>query len=367
MQEDRTPRSALKPRKRKGAWYARGFVPVRTATGIARKRVERSAGDDCQTKAQCQEFCDRLNRMFEERAVSGRRQLTFAKAMDNYLGIGKPVPKYAEKLVAHFGTMLCSEIDNTSMVEARKALFPEGATAANINRNLHTPVIAVLRMAAMDKACDRPMFVRPEGYDNHPQVKGPDNDAWYPPVLRELNADARAIVVFLTVHGRRVGELLSRRPEDFNADAGTLYLGKTKNGSDVTVRLEPSVRELMLQMPRWQRREHLFRYKPGNNGVTALNKAIRDACGRAGVEYFSTHKLGRHRFALRMLDAGYSLQHVKDSGGWKTLKVLSDRYASRAHTEYTETIHLVGGEMMKLVDLGEKAGNGYQPNPTEAQ
>jgi hypothetical protein len=356
MQKDRTPRAATRPKKRKGAWYARGFVPVRIGGTIARKRIERAAGSDCKTKAECQTFCDQLNRMFEERATSTRRTLTFAKAMDNYLALGKPVPKYAEKLAAHFGEMLCNEIDNTTMLDATRVLFPSGSGAPNINRHLYTPVIAILRFAAMDKACDKPSFVRPAGYDEHPEIECPKDDSWYPAVFRELAPDPRAISAFLTVHGRRVGELLTRKPTDFDPAAGTLYLGKTKNGCDVFIRLEPSVLALMLQMPMWQTRERLFGYPEGVTGSNAVNLAIKRACKRAGVRYYSTHKMGRHRFALRLLDAGYSLQHVKDAGGWRTLKVLSDRYASRAHTEYTATIHQVGAEAMKFVDLGERVG-----------
>jgi integrase len=367
MQTDRTPRSALKPYKRRGKWYARGAVPIRSGDRITRARKELSAGDDCSTKAQCQAFCDRLNAMFEERALSSRRPLTFAKAMDNYLGLGKPVPKYAEKLVEHFGHMLCSDIDNTAMVEATRAFFPNGSGAPNINRNLYTPVIAVLRLASIDKACEPPRFVRPEGYAEHPEIAVPENDEWFVRVMPELSPKAQAAVMLLTVHGRRVGELLSRSPKDFDPEAGTLYLGKTKNGTPVMVRLHPRVTELMLQMPGWQTRERLFGYKEGTPGVNRINLDIRKACKRAGVDYFSTHALGRHRFAHRMLDAGYSLQHVKDSGGWKTLKVLSDRYGHRAHTEYTETVHQVGSKVTKLIELGDRVGMELQSTPTETQ
>lgn len=128
--QDRTPRAALEPSFRKGSWYARGSVPIREGSRIARKRIERSAGKACKSKAQAQDFCDQLNRMFEQRAINGQRTLTFARAMSNYLDIGKPEPKFAEKIVRLLGTKLCSEIDNTDMIATRKAMFRGGRQGA---------------------------------------------------------------------------------------------------------------------------------------------------------------------------------------------------------------------------------------------
>jgi integrase len=350
--QDRTPRSHLKPYLRGKTWYARGYVAIRNGNSLTRTRVERSAGQDCRTKAQAQKFCDDLNRMFEERALSSKRPLTFSKAMMNYLDLGKTQPKKAAQLLKFFGTTLVSEIDNTMMLEAKRAIFPDGAKAPYVNRHLYTPMVAILRLAAKDKACDVPMFERPEGYTKHPPVQSPQDDAWYRIVVPELNPDAAALVTLLTVYGRRISEFLKLAPADFDVERSTLSLGRTKNGREVFLRLDPRVVEIMKRMPGWETRRHLFRYKP-RSGVDAVNKLIRETCARLGVPYYSTHKLGRHRFALRMLDKGYSLQHVKDSGGWETISILSDRYGSRAHSELTETIHEAGGALLDGLKSGE--------------
>lgn len=350
--EDRTPRAHLKPYLRGKTWYARGYVAVRVGNRLSRTRIERSAGEDCRTKAQCQKFCDDLNRMFEERALSSKRPLTFAKAMMNYLDLGKPAPKKAKKLLEFFGTTLVSEIDNTMMLEAKRAMFPPGAKAPYVNRHLYTPVVAILNLAAKDKACDVPKFERPDNYTKHPPVDSPREDGWYATLVPALNPDAAAIVTLLTIYGRRVSELLKRKPSDFDPDRKTLHLGTTKNGRDAFLRLDARVVEIMLRMPGWQSRDHLFRYKHPY-GSNALNKLIKETCERLGLPYYSTHKLGRHRFALRMLEKGYSLQHVKDAGGWETIEVLSDRYGSRAHSESTESIHDAGDDTLGLIG-GEK-------------
>ena len=290
--------------------------------------------------------------MFEERALSSKRSLTFAKALVNYLDLGKKEPKFAKKLLNFFGTTLVSEIDNTMMIEAKRAIFPDGSKSPYVNRHLYTPVIAILNLAAEDKACDPPKFKRPVDYTKHPPVDSPKDDQWYAALLPELNPDAAAVVTLLTIYGRRVNELLKRKPADFDLARKTLHLGYTKNGRDVFLRLDQRVVDIMLQMPAWQTRECLFRYKP-RYGADAINKLIKETCERLGLPYYSTHKLGRHRFALRMLEKGYSLQHVKDAGGWETIDVLSDRYGSRAHTESTESIHDASDDVMDLIKIGE--------------
>ena len=63
-------------------------------------------------------------------------------------------------------------------------LYP-GRTAATINRQLYTPVIALLKFA--------PNLKRREGHDSLPELDVLA-DAWYPPVLRAVNPYARAFL-----------------------------------------------------------------------------------------------------------------------------------------------------------------------------
>lgn len=357
MSQDRTPRAKLSPEYRKGGWYARGFVPVRQGDGsIARRRIERSAGAGCTSKAQCQKFCDDLNRMFEERAMATRRPRTFAKAMQNYIETGKPVPQFAEQILKYFGTTLCNEIDNDALLDAAKAILPPGATPAYTNRHVYTPVIAVLNMASRDKVCERPNFVRPKGYTAVKKVDAPADDSWYRTLVEYLPTHTAALMTALTVHGARVGELVRCLPDDLNPVTGQLYLGKTKNGDIVMITLEPSVLEITLRiLPEVQATPKGLKLY-GYTTTDGFNKTVREACARAGLPYYSSHKLGRHRFAHRMLDEGYSLQHVKDAGRWQTLEVLSDRYGHRAHTEHTETVHRVGASLARALAAGGEVG-----------
>jgi integrase len=291
--------------------------------------------------------------MYEERAMAVIMPMTFARAYINYVGAGHPEPKFAERILAVIGEMQVADVDDTVMVDLVKKLFPADAKAGYKNRHLYTPVIAILRMASKTKACAAPNLTRPKGYRKSPRAKIPPTD-WFPVVLKELNPDARALVAFLTVHGRRIGDGFEATPEHFNPVARTLMIDDDKTGEKVQVDLHPEVAALIDQMPGWRQRDYLFRYGPGSHN--AIYKVLRLACGRAKVAYFSPHKLGRHSFASRLLAAGYSLQYVKEAGGWKTISIVADLYGHLEQREVTRAVHEVGTTFMQQIHSGAKEG-----------
>ena len=54
------------------------------------------------------------------------------------------------------------------------------------------------------------------------------------------------------------------------------------------------------------------------------------------MPYFSPHVFGRHKFATRFLEAGYSLQFVKNAGHWKTIRLVAELYG---HLEKREELN----------------------------
>lgn len=371
----RNIRGKLRPvrrRKRDGAtyWAARGFVPVREADGrITRRRVEHGIGGD--TAAARQEAADKLNRLYEERATAVTRPLTFAKAYTNYIDLGFPVPIYGEAILRHIGVRQCHEIDDTIMVDLQKALFKADAKPSYINRHLYTPVLAILRKGLKEKA---PLLTRPKGYkDKDDSIAIPDA-AWFRAIFPHLGPDTRALLLFLTLHGRRLGDALGRRPGDFDLDGATMLVGRTKNGEPLLVDLHPKVVEAIAAMPDWNERRWLFTDGPtsGSNvrkdiivgclKASGLDPALANKqtlamkqLEGAAVPYFSPHEIGRHAFATRMLRAGYSLQYVKDAGGWKSIEVLSRLYGHLERKDWVVGVHKVGNAL--LDDISVSGGN----------
>lgn len=370
------------PRKRNGKiyWTARGSVPLRTDGGqIVRDRVELSLKGG--TRAERKKEVDALNAKYEADAISDLRPIKFATAYRNYASSTGKDALYVDKLIAALGERDCRAINDTIMTTLRKQMFTADAAPSYINRHLFTPVIAVLNMALKEKA---PTLTRPKGHKDRSDgmtIRVPE-DEWYGKIEPNMSPELRAIMYVLTVHGRRLGDALGRTPLDFDPVARTLAVGRTKNGSPLLINLYPEVATLINAMPGWQTRKWLFRDGPNSPSnvrkdlliacmkTAGVSLALLDeddgyaiaraACKAAGIEYFAPHVAGRHAFATRMLRAGYSLQYVKEAGGWKSIEVLSRLYGHLAKSEINEAVHKVAGEKLFNVTPNVQAPYAHQ-------
>jgi integrase len=64
----------------------------------------------------------------------------------------------------------------------------------------------------------------------------------------------------------------------------------------------------------------------GFSTVQGVNKVLQRASKRARLDYLSSHQIGRHTFAARLLNAGYDIKTVKEAGRWKKLAIVDERY-----------------------------------------
>lgn len=332
----------LRSKGGKTFWVARGQAPLREADGsVGSRRLERGFGPHVKTDRQRRAQCDTWNREIEERFSNPKRSLTFARAYVNYLGKSHPVPAYADAILQHLGERACADVDDSMMHELGRKLWPDGAAAGTLNRHLYTPVIAILHMALGSKA---PELRRPKGHrDVHPVIIPPE--AWYKTLWPYLNANQRAFVAFLAMHGRRTSEALGRVPRDLNPETGILDLGKTKTGVR-QVALHPGSLQLILAMPGWEKREWLFGCGPESD--SSFRRDLRKACLRAVLEWYHPHSFGRHTSVTRMLQAGYSVAHVADAHGM-TPEMVMRRYGHLTKKETTAALHAVGGELFSRI------------------
>jgi hypothetical protein len=334
MRGDRTIRATVKPyfRAEQGKWFARGWIPERQADGrIARRRIERGPG--CRSKSECQALCDQINKLYEDRAAAVRRPLTFARAVTNYVDTGGDARFLTPALMTRLGLRQCSDIDDTVMVDLTRELYPD-ATPATVNRQLYTPVIAVLTMAAKGGHCQKPALTRPKGHTKSPPIEIPTDD-WFAAVRPHLRPHRWALITILTLHGRRPKELLTLPPAAFDPAVGTLSIPDTKTDKPVLVLLAP-ICAAAIQAFDWKGHDLLFRtpYQDRRN----VYRDLAAACRRAGVPYFPLHAIGRHSFASRLLKEGYSVKHVMDGGGWASERMVMMRYGHLARSEVAETV-----------------------------
>jgi len=62
-----------------------------------------------------------------------------------------------------------------------------------------------------------------------------------------------------------------------------------------------------------------------------------------------------------MLRAGFSLQYVKDAGGWKSIEVLSRLYGHLERKEWTQGVHEVGSAFLTAISTNSGGKVGVEP------
>jgi integrase len=334
-------RSTLKPyyHPQRKAWYPRGSYYVEDKDGNpVRRRGFRGKAHD--TRALCQGECGQS----EAVATSGPLEPTFEEAVATYIQLGGDKRFLGEveggprnKLLDFLGHYRVDEINDAVMARAVAQLYPN-ATAATRNRQLYTPVISVLRLAASGKPW-KPNLKRPKGYSKLNPAKVPAN-AWFDALKKEAPPQLWALLLFLTLHGRRPSDGLRRVPSDFDPKEKTIMVDRDKNGNPILVRLSDPVVEA-IQGYNWQAGPGLFStltWKARRNAY----RMLKAACKRAAAPYITFHKAGRHKFAKRLLEAGYSLAHVKSAGRWQTIRVVAELYGHLEHSEVDEISRNVG-------------------------
>lgn len=343
-------RATIKPIKRikggKVIWIARGTIPVRSRDGSVQRQRYEEGITALRGPRERIEYCNRLCRSFEDRVLLAQKPMTFDEALKVYVEIGHEPPRFEKQLRAEMGDVMCSDIDDALLGRVRKKIFKKTAAAAHVNRNLHTPVIAVLRLAAKNKACSMPLLTRPVGHKDIKPVEIPASDEWYGKVAAHMSPAILAFFLAQSVHGRRTREWLRRTPADFDPDAGTLFLGKTKNGQTLQLDLHPRVVLAIKRIPDWQNNAWLFRCTPSS--PSRVRMAIKRACVAAGVAYFTPHKFGRHAAVSRALMAGRSTKWVADMYGM-TEEMVVKRYGHLAKSETTRSVHEMGDVLLDAV------------------
>ncbi len=311
--------------------YARFYIPERSIDGeVSWRRTERSTrtSDKRQARQYAQAIIDtayeRLTQKpqpveIEEVAPEPPPVHTFAHAALTYMQT-TGITRFIAPLLRHFGSQPVEAINQSAVVDACAVLYP-GRTAQTLNRQVYTPIIAILNLDARTRNVAMPAFVRPRGWDHKPPIKTP-KDEWFDKFLPAARPEARALALIWTLHNARVEkELLGRTPEDFNPESNTLYIGRTKNGEPVELRLAKPASEAIKAYD-WRKGPWLF----GTNQKSTVYKWIRAACQEAGIPYYTPYQFGKHRFASRHLERGKSLKWVQEAGRWKTIKMVAERY-----------------------------------------
>jgi site-specific recombinase XerD len=71
----------------------------------------------------------------------------------------------------------------------------------------------------------------------------------------------------------------------------------------------------------------------------------------------TSHKIGRHAFAARLLRQGKTLKEVQEAGGWskKSYRLLAEIYGQLEQSAVDASVRSADTNLARILDGGEKA------------
>lgn len=347
----------LKPVKRKNSpyWIARGSIDGH--------RIEVSTKEKDYKKARS--ICIQIASEYVNCSADKNAPITFEQAMNDYVSQGGE-RRYLPKLKKHFANTLLDDIDNRTMIYAANRLYPT-AKPATINRQLFTPVSAIIRNAARDGLCQVREFKRPRSDNPRTRFMTPQEAETLIDATQQCrNGFMPALVTFLIGQGCRIGETLQiDGKDDVNLSGGYIILrpDHTKSGQERRVTLIPRVRAALSTLPTIGISGPLFRNERGlpySLGCAAdgskrggqIQAAFNSSVERAGLEGITPH-ICRHTWATWFYSQTRDPLRMKAEGGWA--KDLWERYAKLAMPQLGDDARDFGWEFEphRLTELGD--------------
>ena len=301
-------------------YYIRGTYLgkyVDESTGTARKEVARQFLKTTIDKIERGEFESRkavkavpsfLDAAVAYLATGGERR--FIGEFDEETG------KWKLGLITHFGEMKLRDIDQQAIDDAAAALYPT-ATPATRNRQVYTPMSAILKQAGVQLT-----LKRPKGSQGTPRVN------WCQPeqVYRLLDAaesidrEFAVFLEFLTYTGVRLSDALGLTCDRLNLADEFAYIEQTKNGDPRGVYLPPDLVKALANHPRGLERgkAKVFRFRK-NGHLYNLMAAVKKKAG-ADLDFVTFHVLC-HTWATWMRRyAGLDTRGLVGTTRWKDAK-----------------------------------------------
>jgi integrase len=254
---------------------------------------------------------------------------TFMSTAVSYIkGGGEKRP--LAKLIAYFDEKRLEEIDQNAIDVAAAELFPSHSNATR-NREVYSPISAVLKHAGLDFRIRRPKGSR-----------GRVLTGWLWPeeaerLIREaakIDLEFGLLCLFLLFTGLRLSEGTLRFTCDkLRLSESYAFIPTTKNGEPRPVYLPPQLVATLANHPRGLERGHqrVFRHRPSGRLYAMLYHAA-EAAGVSLPDREAFH-IFRHTYGAWMRRyAGSDTKGLVATGAWK-----SEQSASRyAHTIFSE-------------------------------
>ena len=290
--------------------------PNWTIRGTYLKRyVERSSGT--RDRKVAAKVLKKLEGEIERGEFSEPGEPTFAAAAAAYMKAGGE-RTYVRRLLDYFGDQPLSHIEQSAIDRAAVDIYP-GASPSTRNRQVYTPLVAILNFAGV------PVRIRrPRGSSGNKQT------AWLWPEqaqaifdeAEKLDKEFAALLIVLCYTGMRLSEALGLTWNDVRLVDGFAYVPTTKNEEPRAVFLPPVAVAAMGNLDTSLARP--FRFSKSGH----LYSLLRVAAIKAGVDLpeRSAFHIWRHTYATWMRRyAGLDTKGLVATGAWKDRKS-ADRY-----------------------------------------
>lgn len=302
--------------KRGKIWHIRGTV--------AGQRIRESTGLSDKTQADIKRL--RIEAEALDRHTFGREaKLTFAEAALPYLESGGE-GRFLGPILQHFGSQtLLNEVDNAAVNRCAKALYPTAAPST-INRQVITPISAVINMAADDGKCPPRRLRRRKAPQGRIRWMTPaEADA----LITAAPGRTAAQVAFLLGTGCRTGEMLKLDVADLDLEGQEVFIAETKNNRARRVLFPLRTKRILAALglpdlgpafltPKGQR------YVVRSNGGGQIADSFNQARVAAGISPDVTPHVCRHTWATWFWAHNKDLVQLMAQGGWETAKIALD-------------------------------------------
>lgn len=310
----------------KGTWRIRGSV--------GGKRYDESTGTDSRAHAEAI-LAKRQKEILDALTWGPERTTTFADAVTLYLTNGGEA-RFLEPLVLAFGPRRLADITQADVMAYIRAKHPNTGPQG-INRQVYTPLIAVCRMAHKAGMGAAPAFVRPKM--PRKKLMRYATDDQLVKLLPHCSERLAAAVLLMSLGGVRVSEACRLVEADVDFATARIKINTTKNGDSRVISAGP------LLMQRLEALRGADGPLFGFASRFSLNQALARACKRAGIETFTSHKVGRHAFAARHLAQGRTISELQHLGGWKSPSIVAEAYGHLEQSRLDQIMRETGANL----------------------
>jgi integrase len=186
----------------------------------------------------------------ERQTISRPGEPTFLDAAVSYMAAHGD-RRFLPPILEEIGTTALSKIDQTTIDDLAIRLYPT-ASAATRNRQVYTPVSAVLKNAKVKWELERPKGWR--GQQRTDWLKPPEAFAALE-AAEKIDAEFGIFLTLLCYTGLRLSEALELTPRQIELSESFAYVPRTKNEAPRGVFLPPAAVAALARHPRGLDRE----------------------------------------------------------------------------------------------------------------